>query len=73
MPVRSESQILISFQPRGDFAIPHGVEVTKRNADILSASGRSPLRLCSEDSVRQFALCAQADRMSALRGNPGFL
>src|SRR5882762_8997467 len=40
----------------------------KWSADILSASGRSPLRFMSEASIRRlFALRAQADRMSALR------
>ena len=39
-----------------------------RSADILSASGRSPVRLSSEDSLLEwgFARRTQADRMSAL-------
>jgi len=38
------------------------------SADILSASGRSPLRFTPETFIRRlFALRAQADRMSAIR------
>ncbi|MDX6306685.1 MAG: hypothetical protein QOI77_3654 [Blastocatellia bacterium] len=39
------------------------------SADILSASGRSPLQLSAEEILFRngFALRAQADRMSALR------
>jgi hypothetical protein len=56
---------------------------TRRSANILSASGRSPQRFTIEASIRRlFALRAQADRMSALPlrllnsqaiGNSGFL
>jgi hypothetical protein len=43
-----------------------------RSADILSASGRSPLHPCADRIFsKELALRAQADRMSALPTAPG--
>jgi hypothetical protein len=50
------------FQQRGDWAISD-----EWSADILSASGRSPLQFRHQENFGIFALRAQADRMSALR------
>jgi hypothetical protein len=41
-------------------------QVAKWSADILSASGRSPLSLAQE-SPSKYARCARADRMSTLQ------
>jgi hypothetical protein len=51
-----EALIKIGYQPKG------------RIADILSANGRSTLQtLLNESLGTLFALCAQADKMSAIR------
>jgi hypothetical protein len=44
----------------------HRSELTRRSADILSASGRSPLSSLSKTRLEKAARYARADRMSAL-------
>ncbi|MDX6444507.1 MAG: hypothetical protein QOH71_1581 [Blastocatellia bacterium] len=62
------AQLLVGFGNRNGFDPSHKCSQTER--DILSASVQSTLKLCQEDSRRQFALRAQADRMSAFRSFP---